>query len=97
MIRTYSYFQPALTRRQYLVGAAVTLAFFLLFYVTFGLLVLAERWPRWYNFVAPRAVLADPNSNYLLTQSDLRAGRCWECVSWFLTVTYLSTYLHIHT
>lgn len=61
--------QAALTRAQYLVGAGVTLALFLLFYVLFGALVLVQRWPRWKRLVAPRAVLARSQSHHLLDRT----------------------------
>ncbi|XP_072939220.1 SID1 transmembrane family member 1-like [Epargyreus clarus] len=48
----------ALSRAQYAVAAAATLALFLLFYVAFGALVLAQRWPACARHVRPRAVLA---------------------------------------
>lgn len=50
--------RASLSRAQYVVGAGVTLAVFALFYVLFGALVLAQRWPRWKRLVGPRAVLA---------------------------------------
>lgn len=50
--------QAALTRAQYTVAAATLLAVFLGFYVLFGALVLAQRWPPLARLVRPRAVLA---------------------------------------
>ncbi|XP_047530128.1 SID1 transmembrane family member 1-like [Vanessa atalanta] len=50
--------QPALTREQYAVAAVVTLFLFLSFYVIFGALVLAQRWPPFAKYVLPKAVLA---------------------------------------
>lgn len=55
--------QPSLTRMQYVVGIVVALAVFLLFYVLFGVMVLAQRIPAWKKLVGPRAVLAP--SQYL--------------------------------
>ncbi|CAH2107898.1 unnamed protein product [Euphydryas editha] len=51
--------EPALTRAQYAVAAVALLAVFLSFYVAFGALVLAQRWPPFGRHVLPRAVLAD--------------------------------------
>ncbi|XP_045768907.1 SID1 transmembrane family member 1-like [Maniola jurtina] len=48
----------ALTREQYAVASVVTLVVFLCFYVLFGALVLAQRWPPFARHVLPRAVLA---------------------------------------
>lgn len=62
--------RAALSRAQYLVGAGVTLALFLLFYVLFGALVLVQRWPRWKRLVGPRAVLARSQSNHMLDQTS---------------------------
>lgn len=50
--------KAALTRSQYFLGAGVTLAIFLLFYVMFGAYILAQRFPAWKRLVAPKAVLA---------------------------------------
>ncbi|XP_063822873.1 SID1 transmembrane family member 1-like [Ostrinia nubilalis] len=52
--------RPALTRAQYAVAAGASLAVFACVYAAFGLLVLAQRWPRFGRLVAPRAVLRDP-------------------------------------
>ncbi|XP_039751290.1 SID1 transmembrane family member 2-like [Pararge aegeria] len=48
----------ALSREQYVAAGAATLALFLAFYVLFGALVLAQRWPAFARLVRPRAVLA---------------------------------------
>lgn len=50
--------QASLSREQYALGASVSLAVFVLFYLLFGGLVLAQRLPRWKQLVGPRAVLA---------------------------------------
>ncbi|XP_050346973.1 SID1 transmembrane family member 1-like isoform X2 [Nymphalis io] len=50
--------EAALTREQYAVAAVVTLFLFLAFYVIFGALVLAQRWPPFAKYVLPKAVLA---------------------------------------
>lgn len=50
--------QAALTREQYAAASAATLAVFLCFYVLFGALVLAQRWPPFARHVRPKAVLA---------------------------------------
>ncbi|VVC93745.1 unnamed protein product [Leptidea sinapis] len=52
--------KPALSRSQYVVAGVVTLAIFAGFYVLFGVLVLAQRWPAFARYVAPQAVLAVP-------------------------------------
>jgi hypothetical protein len=49
--------QDTLTRAQYAVAGSVLLAIFLGFYVGFGALVLAQRWPPFAKHVAPLAVL----------------------------------------
>ncbi|CAG4967023.1 unnamed protein product [Colias eurytheme] len=54
--------QPSLSRTQYAVAAGATLALFLSFYAAAGALVLAQRWPPFAKYVAPKAVLAKPDS-----------------------------------
>ncbi|CAB3250871.1 unnamed protein product [Arctia plantaginis] len=61
---------PALTRMQYVVGIVVALAVFLLFYVLFGMLVLAQRFPAWKKFVGPRAVLAPKPEEPIRSEMD---------------------------
>ncbi|XP_045534667.1 SID1 transmembrane family member 1 isoform X2 [Papilio machaon] len=50
--------EAALTRAQYVTAIAVTAALFLAFYVAFGVLVLARRWPAWARLVRPHAAPA---------------------------------------
>ncbi|CAK1549303.1 unnamed protein product [Leptosia nina] len=50
--------EGAISRTQYVIAAISTLALFLGFYVVFGVLVVAQRWPRFARYVAPKAVLA---------------------------------------
>ncbi|CAH1646872.1 unnamed protein product [Spodoptera littoralis] len=50
--------RASLSREQYALGAGVSLAVFVSFYLLFGGLVLAQRLPRWKQLVGPRAVLA---------------------------------------
>ncbi|CAK1601446.1 unnamed protein product [Parnassius mnemosyne] len=51
--------EASLSRTQYAVAIGSTMALFLAFYVAFGALVLAQRWPPFHDLVRPTAVLAD--------------------------------------
>ncbi|CAG4961741.1 unnamed protein product [Parnassius apollo] len=51
--------EASLSRTQYAVAIGSTTALFLAFYVAFGVLVLAQRWPPFLNLVRPAAVLVD--------------------------------------
>ncbi|CAH0714033.1 unnamed protein product, partial [Brenthis ino] len=65
--------EAALTRAQYAVAAATLLAVFLGFYVVFGALVLAQRWPPLARLMRPSAVLApapDPAAAELEAQAE---------------------------
>ncbi|XP_030036425.2 SID1 transmembrane family member 2 isoform X1 [Manduca sexta] len=55
--------KASLSRTQYVIGVSVTVALFLSFYVAFGALVLAQRWPPWARLTRPRAVLVDNNKS----------------------------------
>nr|AXZ00255.1 systemic interferece defective-1 protein [Hyphantria cunea] len=63
--------RPSLTRMQYVVGIVVALAVFLLFYVLFGVMVLAQRIPAWKKLVGPRAVLAPKPEEPIRSEVDV--------------------------
>lgn len=70
--------QEALSWREYVAGTSVALAFFLAWYLAFGALVLAQRWPAWYNLVGPRAPSQYPAGlNTYLSLNDPMADCLW--------------------
>lgn len=56
--------QAALSRAQYAIATVVTLVVFLMFYVAFLALVLAQRFEFFAPFVAPKAVFADSTGEF---------------------------------
>ncbi|CAG9578060.1 unnamed protein product [Danaus chrysippus] len=65
--------QPALSRTQYLVASVSTLVVFLSFYILFGVLVAAQRWPPFARVVAPRAVLASSPDTSAVERAEGRS------------------------